>query len=183
MRPCRLRTVDNVGAFLGASAPGRIECLTGTREGALGAGRANDFCTAHAHGRTPRNVRRRLLADPVGEWHQRPHRLLHRRVLRLGRGYASRSLLGSREGTDDRDAMGARNGRASVARSANLGLAFAVRVCEPEPNRHGLRTGLNASLTGRAHSETSSDAREAWEMHRRVRVRHVQRPGAQHCVA
>ena len=51
--------------------------------------------------------------------------------------YAPRSLLGSGEGTDDGDATGARNGRASVARGANLGLAFAVRVCEADPNRTG----------------------------------------------
>ncbi len=102
---------------------------------------------------------RRSAGGSGGRMASASHRLLHRRVL-LGRcGYASRSLIGSREGTDDGDAMGARNGRASVAKSANLGLAFAVRVCEAEPNRHGLRTGINPSLN-RARTQRDVERRE-----------------------
>jgi len=73
--------------------------------------------------------------------------------------YAPRSLLGSREGTDDGDATAARNGSASVARNGKFGLAFAVRVSETEPNPDWLRTGINASLN-RARTQRDVERRE-----------------------
>jgi len=72
MRACRIRTVDDGGALLGARAPGRLECLTRTCEDALHAGRVNDLRAAHACGRTRFSCLAGWLAgDPQGEWHER----------------------------------------------------------------------------------------------------------------
>jgi hypothetical protein len=108
----------------------------------------------------------RLADDSLREWHERG--IGGYIVVRLGRvRYAPRSLLGSREGTDDGDASGARNGRASiarngsasVARSAKFGLAFAVLVSETEPDPDWLSTGINASLN-RARTQRDVERRE-----------------------
>jgi len=80
----------------------------------------------------------RLADDRLNEWHERGIGgcIVGCCALEPVR-YALRSSLGSREGTDDGGAMGTRNGRASVATGANLGLVLAIRVCEKEPNRMG----------------------------------------------